>query len=271
MSATNRNDTERPDKIEGVAAKFDQLHSTLRLLDAYDSNSFQRLIYPLNKSVRGKAIADVKPLFDQTLISSLVAETILQQGQCANAGEVFEYERFKGVRNQSTNFSKYVLMRIDRYLSKLLDKPSYAGESLELLEDRFNKNNLRRHGMHLEHILTQHPMNRGLFTSDGIFDEAKFSQTRNLLGMVLLLTDKQNLSSSDEIYNDKQTTYAKSNLIWNELLVGHMATVHARNLPADLRMEPVIPLESEGVFPLSAVEGRQRIIFEAIKRIWAEV
>jgi hypothetical protein len=29
-----------------------------------------------------------------------------------------------------------------------------------------------------------------MFTDGGIFDEAKFTQTRNLMGMVLLLTDK---------------------------------------------------------------------------------
>ena len=167
MSAMHKDDPERATKIEGLAAKFDQFHTILRLLDAYDSNSFQRLIYPLNKDVRGKPLALAKSFFDKALISSLVAENVLQKDQCADAAAILDYERFKGVRNQWTNFSKFVLMRIDRYLARLLDKPSYADESLEELEDRFNKNNLRRHGMHLEHILTQHPKNRALFTANG--------------------------------------------------------------------------------------------------------
>jgi uncharacterized protein with ParB-like and HNH nuclease domain len=271
MSAMNKDDTERAAKIEGIAAKFDQFHTILRLLDAYDSNSFQRLIYPLNKDVRDKSLAKVQPVFDKALISSLETENVLQPAQCPEASTVFEYERFKGVRNQWTNFSKYVLMRIDRYLAKLLDKPSYAYESLEKLEDRFNKNNLRRHGMHLEHILTQHPKNRTMFTANGVFDEAKFIQTRNLMGMVLLLKDKQNLSSNNEIYKDKQDTYAKSNLIWNELLVGHMASVDTKELPAALQVAAVKPDDSDGVFPLGAVDERQRLVFEAIKRIWAQV
>jgi uncharacterized protein with ParB-like and HNH nuclease domain len=271
MSAMHKDDTERKIKIEGIAAKFDQFHTILRLLDAYDSNSFQRLIYPLNKDVREKPLAKIKPLFDKALISSLVADNILQSDQYADAAAIFEYERFKGVRNQWTNFSKYVLMRIDRYLAKLLDKPSYADESLEELEDRFNKNNLRRRGMHLEHILTQHPNNRALFAANGVFDEAKFTQTRNLLGIVLLLKDKQNLSSNDEIYKDKQDTYAKSNLIWNEMLVGHISSVDTKNLPAELRVETVVPVDCDGVFPLAAVDGRQRVVFEAIKRIWGQV
>ncbi len=271
MSAMSRDDPERAAKIEGIAAKFDQFHTVLRLLDAYDSNSFQRLIYPLNKDVREKSLATVEPLFDKALISTLEAENVLQPGQCGDAAAVFEYERFKGIRNQWTNFSKYVLMRIDRYLVKRLDKPSYADESLEKLEDRFNKNNLRRYGMHLEHILTQHSKNRAMFTANGVFDEAKFSQTRNLLGMVLLLKDKQNLSSNDDIFKDKRDTYAKSNLIWNELLVGHMDHVDAKKLPPELQIEAVEPSDDDGVFPLSAVDRRQRLVFEAIKQIWASV
>jgi hypothetical protein len=160
-------------------------------------------------------------------------------------------------------------MRIDRYLSELLDKPSYASGALETLEERFNKNNLRRYGMHLEHIYTQHTANRALFMRDGVFDEAEFNRTRNLLGMVLLLKDKQNLSSSNEIYEDKQETYSQSNLIWNELLVGHLPSVDVKNLPETLQIDPILPVDR--VFPLNAVEGRQRIMFEAIRSIWSTV
>jgi hypothetical protein len=159
-------------------------------------------------------------------------------------------------------------MRIDRWLANVLDKPGYASESLDKLEDRFNKNNLKRMGLHLEHIITQHPDNRALFTNKvGVFDEAAFGQTRNLLGMVLLLTDKQNLSSNNEIYEDKWQTYSQSNLIWNELLVGHMPEIYARNLPSDLRFPPVEP--SNKVFPLDQVENRQKSLFAAIRHIWA--
>ena len=140
MSAMRKGDAERAAKIEGIASKFDQFHTILRLLEAYDSNSFQRLIYRLNKDVREKPIAESKPVFDRALVASLEAENVLRPNQCADATAVFEYERFKGVRNYWTNFSKYVLMRIDRYLAAQLDKPSYAVESLDKLEDRFNKN-----------------------------------------------------------------------------------------------------------------------------------
>jgi len=269
MSAMKRDDPERAAKIEGIASKFDQFHTILRLLDVYESQSFQRLIYPLNRDMRELTLPEVKPLFDAALMKSLSEERVLPDGQSVDVSALFEFERFRGVRNQWTNFSKYVLMRIDRSLAQLLDKPSYAKENLPELEDRFNKNNLRRYGMHLEHIYTQHPDNRTLFTDNGIFDEARFNQTRNLLGMVLLLKDKQNLSSNNEVYEDKQETYSQSNLIWNELLVGHLPRVDVRHLPPELQVDPVDP--ENRVFPLSAVDGRQKVVFEAIKHIWANV
>lgn len=269
MSAMQLDDPERVAKIEGIAAKFDQFHTVLRLLEAYDSSSFQRLVYPLNKSVRGRSLAECKAFIGTGLVSALVSEELLPEKFSDDTKLIFEYERFKGVRNQSTNFSKYVLMRIDRYLAKRLDKPSYASGDLEELENRFNKNNLRRYGMHLEHILTRHPRNHALFTQDAVFDEAKFNQTRNLLGLVLLLKDKQNLSSNNEIYEDKRETYATSNLIWNEMLAGHLSSVDRKNLPEGLSDAAIAP--SNGVFPLAAVDARQRVVVEVIKEIWAEI
>ena len=268
LSAITRDDKERAAKIDGVAAKFDQFHTLLRLLNAFD-NSFQRSIYRLNPMLRDKSLADIKPCFDRELIATLVADGQLTEGQISRADELFDYERFKGVRNSATNFSKYVLMRVDRYLSRVLNKPSYASDEISSVEERFNKNNRQRYGMHLEHIYTQHPANKALFTKDGVFDEARFQQTRNMLGMVLLLKDKQNLSSNDEIYRDKCETYAQSNLVWNELLVGHIPGVDRRNLPETLRLDPVEP--ADNVFPLDAVESRQKAVFEAINLIWSKV
>jgi hypothetical protein len=269
MSTVKLDDLERVQKIDDIAAKFDQFHTVLRLLNAYDSNDFQRLIYALNKDIRDKSLTESKSLFDVSLINTLESENIIQQGQCTSALQIFEYERFKNIRNQWTNFSKYILMRIDRYLASVLDKPSYTSESLDELEDRFNKNNLKRHAMHLEHIYTQHDANRALFTSNGHFDESSFQQKRNLLGMVLLLTDKMNLSSNDEIYSGKQHTYAKSNIIWNELLVGHISNIDKQKLPKELQINPVEPINS--VFPSKAIEDRQRAMFDVIKLIWGNV
>ena len=61
----------------------------------------------------------------------------------------------------------------------------------------------------------------------------------------------------------------QSNLIWNELMVGHVPEIYARNLPDDLGVEPVLPANK--VFPLDQVENRQKALFAAIRHIWATV
>jgi uncharacterized protein with ParB-like and HNH nuclease domain len=267
LSSIIRSDPEEKEKIRAIARKFDQIHVILRLMNAYDSNEFQRLIYSLNTMIRERSIAEAIEGFDRVLTTALEDAGLIAEGQHKEARELFEYERFKSVSNKWTNFSKYVLMRIDRYLACELDKPSFTSADLRELEARFNRTGNKIHGMHLEHIYTQHPSNKLLFTIAGVFDESAFQSTRNLLGMVLLLKDKHNLSSNDDLFADKQDTYRKSNLIWNELLVGHLQEVDARNLPSDLQLKMIEP-NSEGVFPLDKVEERQKAVYIAIRHLW---
>lgn len=266
LSHIGLNDPEEREKVKSLARKFDQVHVILRLLDAYESNEFQRLIYPLNAAVRGKTAEEARKELDKTLIGALEV-SVITPNAFTQAKDLFEYERFKGVSNKWLNFSKYVLMRIDRFLAQAADKPSFASTNLEELEGRFNRTGNKKHGMHLEHIYTQHAKNKALFTHNGVLDESNFNQTRNLFGMVLLLKDKHNLSSNDEIYVDKCDTYSKSNLIWNELLVGHFPNVDVRLLPEELRLNKIEPTE-EGVFPRAQVDERQKAVFKAIKLIW---
>jgi hypothetical protein len=67
---------------------------------------------------------------------------------------------------------------------------------------------------------------------------------------------------------DKVDTYTKSNLIWNELMVGHIQEIDLRDLPTELRLDPINPTD-EGVFPRDKVEERQKAVFNAIAAIWA--
>ena len=262
-------DQVRKGKIAGIACKFDQLHSILRLLNVYDSNEFQTIIYPINRDIRNRSLEDAEAVFDKALISTLEEKEVLRMGEIKEISDLFTYERFKGAQNRWKNFSKYVLMRIDRYLAELLDKPSYADRNLYELEECFNKSNQRRYGMHLEHIYAYNDPNINLFTDENVFDEQQFTAARERLGMVLLLKDKQNLSSGNEIYENKMETYKKSNFIWNELLVGHLPPVDEKQLPDQLQSEPVAP-DGTGAFPKNNVDERQRLLFNVIKRIWCD-
>ncbi len=272
MSSVRLDDPEREKKIQLISAKFDQLHVILRVLGAYESNSFQRLIYGLNESVRNKSVEECGQIFDEQIIKTLKDEERLDAGYSGSVQEIFTYERFKGARNNATNFSKYLLMRIDRWLSELLDKPSYCSAPFPDVEERFNKSNRRRYGMHLEHIYAYNDANRALFKDPktGLFDEAIFEQTRNQMGMVLLLKDLQNLSSNNDIYRDKLSDYEMSDIIWNQLLAGHLPNVDSKVLPPEFQNAKV-EADSTGAFPKDAVEQRQRLFFEAFKTIWATV
>ena len=270
LSSLKPGDQDRDAKITGIARKFDQFHTIIRLLDVYDSSKFQRLIYPICKDIRERPLAEASAVFNRELIRYLEDEEGLPKGEVKSVVDIFTWERFVGIQNRWPNFSKYVLMRIDRYLSQLLDKPSYAGGKLEDLEEHFNKTTRRRYGMHLEHIYAYNEPNMALFRAeDGGFDEQAFKLVRNLFGMVLLLKDSQNLSSHNEIYKDKIDTYKKSNFIWNELLAGHLHAVDLRNLPDTLRVEKVDP-DNIGAFPKDKVGRRQRFMFNAIKHIWCD-
>lgn len=268
ISAIGLNDPTENEKVNFIAKKFDQLHTTIRLLDLYDSNDFQDFIYKLLPRVRNKSIEVISKEFDTVLIDFLETEDVISKSTYSSIGDLYKYELFSSLRNRWPNFSKYVLMRIDRYLAETLDKPSFCRDTLENLEERFNKNNKKTYGMHLEHIYANNDKNRMLFTDDKAnFDEAKFTLTRNKLGMVLLLKDKQNISSNNDYYSLKIEDYKTSNLIWNELLVGHIDSVDEKNLPNQLKVKPIQP-DKDGVFPLSSVEDRQQHTFEAIKAIW---
>ncbi len=268
ISAIELNDSQEKEKITLVAKKFDQMHSTIRLLDLYDSNDFQDLVYKLIPRVRNKSLSDIVEVFDSVFIEFLETEEIITKGAYSTIGDLYKYELFQNTRNRWLNFTKYTLMRIDRYLSSVLDKPSYCKDALEDLEERFNKNNKKIYGMHLEHIYANNDRNKKLFTDEqDVFDEAKFNTVRNKLGMVLLLKDKQNLSSNNDYYSLKVEDYKTSNLIWNELLVGHIDSIDRRLLPASANFINILP-NQDGVFPLDMLETRQKEVFEMLKLIW---
>jgi len=109
-----------------------------------------------------------------------------------------------------------------------------------------------------------------LDAATGVLDAALFDQVRNYMGMVLLMKDSQNISSGNDIYSDKIKDYSKSDIIWNELLVDHLAGVDKKLLPPAFQ-NAAIAADPSGLFPRDKVEQRQRVFFEAVKAIWAQV
>lgn len=270
MSNVELYDVKEEEKINAIAKKFDQFHTTLRLLDEYESNSFQLFIHSLNSLLRNKPIESIKTEFDKICLDFLEKKGVIEKDKYNSISELYKYSLFQNMRHRLLNFSKYILMRVDRELAKCLDKPSYVSDDLKSLEDRFNQYNRRRYGLHLEHIIANNDKNKTLFTDeDGVFDEIGFNQVRNKLGALVLLKDKQNLSSGNDIYKKKINTYKKSNFIWNEFLVGHIDKFDKSRLPNGIILKKQ-ETDEDGLFPLIAVEKRQEELFEMIKHIWGD-
>ena len=273
MSNIKCNDKDEEEKLKLLPKKFDQFHVFLRLTDLYESSVFlQKYIHKLNKDLRECNSDKIFSIFDTLLISELEGN-YLEKGKYKNIDELFELDRFKTIYNKWPIFTKYVLMRIDLALSKLLgDKPTYAkaqvwqGTHEFAYSHLFNKNGRRRIGLHLEHIYAWNEHNNSLFLDKaGVFDSVKFNQTRNLFGALLLLKDKHNLSSNNDIYKDKFETYKNSDIILNELLVGNVPNVDVKKLPFTFKIQQ--PTKN-GLFPLEGVRERQEEVSKLIKHIW---
>lgn len=276
MSCIKCNDKNEEEKLKLLPKKFDQFHVFLRLIELYDSNEFQIYIHKLNKELREINPDKIFSVFDNLMLKELEGE-YLEEGKYKKIESLFELDRLKNINNKWTNFTKYILMRMDLSLSKLLgDKPTYAkgmtwkGTNEIAYEHIFNKNSRRVAGLHLEHIFTHNEKNYELFKDkEGIFDSNKFYQVRNKYGAILLLKDKHNLSSNNDIYSDKFETYKNSDIILNELLVGSVPLVDVKKLPSNISFKIQNP-DGNGLFPLSGVNERQKEVINMINYIWGE-
>lgn len=79
-----------------------------------------------------------------------------------------------------------------------------------------------------------------------------------------------NLSSNNDIYRDKLNDYEMSDIIWNQVLAGHLPNVDKKVLPPEFQ-DAKVDADASGAYPRDKVEQRQRLFFEAFKTIWAKV
>ena len=96
-------------------------------------------------------------------------------------------------------------------------------------------------------------------------DDERFEQERNRLGGVLLLKGKDNISSGNEVYEEKLKSYANT-LYWNE-------TLRADSYKSKLDMTALCSKHDLDLTPLerfgpSELESRHRLLFKLIGIIW---
>jgi hypothetical protein len=156
----------------------------------------------------------------------------------------------------NTRFTRYLFGRVELCLAEGMRlAPKHALK--ELVTSRGSKT-----GFHVEHILSRNPENLALF--DG--DDERFDQQRNLLGGILLLKGKDNISSNNEVYAEKLKSYANS-LYWNE-------TLRQDTYQSKLDFKDFIKTHDLAFRPLDKfgpveLEERQRLLFELLRLIWS--
>ncbi|MBS1529224.1 MAG: DUF1524 domain-containing protein [Bacteroidetes bacterium] len=269
LSATRFNDPQKDMKIELVSKKFDQMHILLRLKSLYDSSSFlPNYIIDICTKIRDQDPIEITNQFDSVVIQKLEDIEAIPKSTLTTIGDLFETFTYQGLIHQNKNLSKYILLRVDETLSKLMGRASLVTDSTIDLENLFNRYNRKSYELHLEHMYAHNERNEKLFLNDeGDFDYYFFEKFRNQLGALLILKDQHNLSSGADVYEDKMEIYGQSNIIWNEMLVGEIPQIDLRKLPFDFPFSVQKP-NNDGLLDLSAVDTRQKELFELIKYTW---
>ena len=98
-------------------------------------------------------------------------------------------------------------------------------------------------------------------------DEDTFLVERNRLGGLLLLKGKDNISSSNEVYQQKLKTYSGT-LLWNETL---REDFYKSNLDVERfkKEHKFDELKAINEFNAQALEDRHKLLFKIANMIWA--
>ena len=203
LASCRLDDPEETEKIALISQQLDRFFTLLQLQNSYDSNQVITELFLVAKEIRDQPIEVISPTFDNHI------QTILKLRRSSSISDSFQWGYFRGASVVSLNkrFTRYYFARIDAYLAEGM-KISPKHPIQDLVSKRGDKS-----GFHVEHILSHNSANLALFGGD----EERFDVERNRLGGILLLKGRDNISSSNEIYEEKLKTYANT-LYWNETL-----------------------------------------------------
>ncbi|MBC8393784.1 MAG: DUF262 domain-containing protein [Deltaproteobacteria bacterium] len=251
LSACKLDDEEEDEKILVVSRELDRLFTLLQLQNSYDSNDFTVKLFQISNEIREKSAAEIRPVFDKFLVKTL------SDRRSVSVDEPFNYSYFKNASIEHLNirFIRYFFARVDFFLADGM-KVGMKHPMADLVTKRGDVT-----GFHVEHILSRNEENFAFFNND----KEKFEQERNRLGGILLLKGKDNISSNNEIYEQKLKTYANT-LYWNETLredsykskLDFRAFKEHNNL--DFHHLPK--------FGPDELDYRQKLLFDIAKLIW---
>lgn len=255
LSACEINDPREDEKIMTLTKEYDRMYMLLRLNGAYDSNSFQELAYRINGNIRGKAVEEYRQVFDDIL-----REAISERKNKEHISSLLDYSSFKqvGYANMEKRSLRYFLARVEKFLCDGL------GQSMKDTVETISTKTSYKLGYHIEHILSHNATNIGYFES-----EEEFEVLRNQLGGLLLLKDRDNISSGNEEYSDKLKTYS-AGLVWGHTLCNDFHHVNKSLDSFNDYLETtcgqkISPID---IFDKAALESRTRLLYDIVKLIW---
>ena len=256
LSACIIDDVQEDDKIRIIAREYDRLYTLLRLNGVYDSNSFQEISLNLNNEINGKSIEQYREVFDNVL-----RVAISERRNKTNITSLLDYSTFKlmGYHNMETRALRYFLARVEKFLCNGLKQN--MRDTVEYISTKTGA----KTGYHIEHILSHNETNRNYFAND-----EEFESSRNQLGGLLLLKDKDNIKSGNEEYADKLKTYS-AGLVWGHTLCEdfHHINTNLNVFNNELYSRCGNKIEPISIFDKNALEQRNKLLYDIVKIIWS--
>lgn len=251
FSSLETNDDNKDEKIKLVSRLFDRHFVILNLTGSYGSNEFNSSLMTLVKNIRGQDLETIRSEFDKQLIND-----IKKSKDIDSLTEPFKYEFFRNIGYTSVgkSFLRYFFSRIDHYISEFSQQP--VKSYYQLVSQSSGKE-----VHHIEHIITKNEENLKLFN-----DEEEFHIQRNRLGGLLLLKGKDNISSGDELYEDKRHTYNVNGTLYSQTL---LEDNYKSNVDFNRFIESEkLPFKSYVTYGKDQIEERHKLLYELVKRIW---
>lgn len=254
LSACEINDKDEDKKIKHIAKEYDRFWVLLNLNGIYDSNEFQDLTYQLNKSLKKAPMENYREIFN-----ALLTNIIKEKRSLETINSLLDFQSFmeRNYTNMNTKLLRYLFARVEQFICEHInEKPK--NDVFYITSKTGEKT-----AYHIEHILSRNDTNLSYFDN-----EEEFEKQRNLLGGLLLLKDKVNISSSNEEYEDKLKTYNAS-LVWGRSLCPDF--YHHTNkdfLNFNKSLKDGVQFESYDKFDKVALEKRSKLLYEIIKIIW---
>ena len=250
LSACTFNDEQETEKIKLISYNVDRLFSLLQLQRSYDSNDFNVAIYKLSSEIRGKSVDQIRSIFDKYLLQ------LLSNARGVQTAEVYSYGIFKDTGIElSKRFKRYFFARIEKFIA--------TNTNLNMKHSLYDlvANTGSVNGFHIEHILAHNEENKNHFNDD----EELFERERNRLGGLLLLKGKDNISSNNEIYENKLKSYANT-LYWNETL--REDTYKSKLDFTKMMNDYKLAFRAMNVFGPDELDERHKLLFDMAKSIW---